>query len=97
MSELRIFVRIQKGNHMIKTTNDPKCAAQKNREQLQNQRKDFQERNRRSHRLIVKGAIIESMYPQTLTMSDDEFRDFLLRGNNLDAMREDEVGEELPW
>jgi lipid II:glycine glycyltransferase (peptidoglycan interpeptide bridge formation enzyme) len=82
---------------MIKTTNDPKSAAQKNREQLQNQRKDFQERNRRSHRLIVKGAIIESMYPQTLTMSDDEFRDFLLRGNNLDAMREDEVGEELPW
>ena len=97
MSELRIFVRIQKGNHMIKTTNDPKSAAQKNREQLQNQRKDFQERNRRSHRLIVKGAIIESMYPQTLTMSDDEFRDFLLRGNNLDAMRPDEVGEELPW
>ena len=97
MSELRIFVRVQKGNYMIQTTNDPKSAAQKNREQLQNQRKDFQERNRRSHRLIVKGAIIESMYPQTLTMSDDEFRDFLLRGNNLDAMREDEVGEELPW
>ena len=97
MSELRIFVRIQKGNHMIKTTNDPKSAEQKNREQLQTQRKDFQERNHRSHRLIVKGAIIESMYPETLTLSDDEFRDFLLRGNNLDAMREDEVGEELPW
>ena len=97
MSELRIFVRIQKGNHMIKTTNDPKSATQKNREQLQNQRKDFQERNHRSHRLIVKGAIIESMYPETITMSDDAFRDFLLRGNNLDAMREDEVGEELPW
>ena len=97
MSELRIFVRIQKGNHMIKTTNDPMSVAQKNHEQLQKQRKDILERNRRSHRLIVKGAIIESMYPQTLTMSADEFRDFLLRGNNLDAMREDEVGEELPW
>ena len=72
-------------------------AAQKNREQLQKQRKDILERNRRSHRLIVKGAIIESMYPETVTMSDDEFRDFLLRGNNLDAMREDEVGKELPW
>ena len=82
---------------MIKTTNDPKSEAQKNREQLQNQRKDFQERNRRSHRLIVKGAIIESMYPETVSLSDDEFRDFLLRGNNLDAMREDEVGEDLPW
>ena len=82
---------------MTKTTNDPMSAAQKNREQLQKQRKDILERNRRSHRLIVKGAIIESMYPETVTMSDDEFRDFLLRGNNLDAMREDEVGVELPW
>ena len=82
---------------MTKPSNTPMSAAQKNRELLQNQRKEYQERNRRSHRLIVKGAIIESMYPQTLTMSDDEFRDFLLRGNNLDAMREDEVGEELPW
>ena len=82
---------------MPKTSNKSMSAAQKNREQLQNQRKDFQERNRRSHRLIVKGAIIESMYPETVSMSDDEFRDFLLRGNNLDAMREDEVGKELPW
>ena len=82
---------------MTKTTNDPMSAAQKNGEQFQNQRKDFQERNRRSHRLIVKGAIIESMYPETVSMSDNDFRDFLLRGNNLDAMREDEVGEELPW
>ena len=82
---------------MTKTTNDPKSAAQKNREQLQKQRKDILERNRRSHRLIVKGAIIESMYPETVNMSDDEFRDFLLRGNNLDAIREDEVGKELPW
>ena len=87
----------QKGFIMTKTTNDPKSAAQKNHEQLQKQRKDILERNRRSHRLIVKGAIIESMYLETVTMSDDEFRDFLLRGNNLDAMKEDEVGVELPW
>ena len=97
MSEMRIFVRIQKGNHMIKTTNDPKSAAQKNRELLQNQRKEYQERNRRSHRLIVKGAIIENLFPETVTMNADDFRAFLLRGNTLDAMRPDEVGEELPW
>lgn len=82
---------------MMKVTNDPKTTTQKNREQLQNQREDFNERNRRSHRLIVKGAIIENMFPETVTMNDDDFRDFLLRGNTLDAMREDEVGEELPW
>ena len=82
---------------MTKPSNTPLSAAQRNRELLQNQRKEYQERNRRSHRLIVKGAIIENLFPKTVTMSDDEFRDFLLRGNNLDAMREDEVGEELPW
>ena len=82
---------------MPKTSNTPMSAAQKNREQLQNQRKDFQERNRRSHRLIVKGAIIENLFPETVTMSDEAFRDFLLRGNTLDAMRADEVGEEMPW
>ena len=82
---------------MTKTANDSKTTTQKNRELLQNQRKEYQERNRRSHRLIVKGAIIENLFPETVTMSDDAFRDFLLRGNTLDAMREDEVGEELPW
>ena len=97
MSEMRIIVRISERMHMTKATNDPKTMTQKNRELLQNQREDFKERNRRSHRLIVKGAIIENMFPETVTMSDDAFRDFLLRGNTLDAMREDEVGEELPW
>ena len=82
---------------MIKTTNNPKTTTQKNHELLQNQRKEYQERNRRSHRLIVKGAIIENMFPETVTMNDDAFRDFLLRGNRLDAMRADEVGEEMPW
>ena len=90
MSELRIFVRVQKGNHMIKTTNDPKSAAQKNREQLQNQRKDFQERNHRSHRLIVKGAIIENLFPKTTAMSADEFREFLLENIASDSDHWDE-------
>ena len=97
MSENRIIVRVSERIHMIRETSDLKTMTQKNRELLQNQREDFKERNRRSHRLIVKGAIIENMFPETVTMSDDAFRDFLLRGNTLDAMREDEVGEELPW
>ena len=94
---MRIIVRVLERTHMTKETNNPKTMTQKNRELLQNQRENFKERNRRSHRLIVKGAIIENMFPETVTMNDDDFRDFLLRGNILDAMREDEVGEELPW
>ena len=82
---------------MTKQTNQPKTAEQKNRELLKNQRADCQERNRRSHRLIIKGAIIENLFPETVDMDNDDFRDFLLRGNTLDAMRPDEVGEELPW
>ena len=82
---------------MTKQIIQPKTSEQKNRELLKRQRADCQERNRRFHRLIVKGAIIENLFPETVTMSDDDFRDFLLRGNRLDAMRADEVGEEMPW
>ena len=63
---------------MIKTSNNHASAAQKNHELLQNQRKEYQERNRRSHRLIVKGAIIENLFPKTATMSADEFKEFIL-------------------
>ena len=63
---------------MTKTANDSKTTTQKNRELLQNQRKEYQERNRRNHRLIVKGAIIENLFPKTAAMNADEFREFLL-------------------
>ena len=75
---------------MTNTSNKSMSAAQKNREQLQNQRKDFQERNRRSHRLIVKGAIIENLFPKTATMSADEFREFLLENIASDSDHWDE-------
>ena len=63
---------------MTKTANDSKTTTQQNRELLQNQRKEYQERNRRSHRLIVKGAIIENLFPKTAAMSADEFKEFIL-------------------
>jgi hypothetical protein len=97
MSEMRIIVRISERTRMTKETNNPKITTQKNRELLKRQRAECMERNRRSHRLIVKGAIMENLFPETVTMSDDAFRDFLLRGNRLDAMRADEAGEEMPW
>ena len=68
-------------------------AAQRNRELLQNQRKEYQERNRRSHRLIVKGAIIENLFPKIVTMSADEFKEFILENMASDS----ELSDGYSW
>jgi len=78
---------------MTKPSNNPMSAAQKNRELLQNQRKEYQERNRRSHRLIVKGAIVENLFPKTVTMSADEFKEFLLENIASDS----ELQDDFSW
>ena len=78
---------------MPKPSNNPMSAAQKNRELLQNQRKESQERNRRSHRLIVKGAIIENLFPKTATMSADEFNEFILENMASDS----ELSDDYSW
>ena len=78
---------------MTKPSNNPMSAAQKNRELLQNQRKEYQERNRRSHRLIVKGAIIENLFPKTITMSADEFKEFILENMASDS----ELSDDFSW
>ena len=82
---------------MTKPSNNPMSAAQRNRELLQNQRKEYQERNRRSHRLIVKGAMIENLFPKTVTMSADEFREFLLEHVSIDSEESDDVKEDFSW
>ena len=78
---------------MTKPSNNPMSAAQKNRELLQNQRKEYQERNRRSHRLIVKGAIVENLFPKTVTMSADEFKEFILENMASDS----ELSDDYSW
>ena len=78
---------------MTKPSNNPMSAAQRNRELLQNQRKEYQERNRRSHRLIVKGAIIENLFPKTVTMSADEFKEFILEYMASDS----ELSDDYSW
>ena len=78
---------------MTKPSNNPMSAAQRNRELLQNQRKEYQERNRRSHRLIVKGAIIENLFPNTVTMSADEFKEFILENMASDS----ELSDDYSW
>ena len=78
---------------MTKPSNNPMSAAQRTRELLQNQRKEYQERNRRSHRLIVKGAIIENLFPKTVTMSADEFKEFILENITSDS----ELSDDFSW
>ena len=78
---------------MTKPSNNPMSAAQRNRELLQNQRKESQERNRRSHRLIVKGAIIENLFPKTVTMNADEFKEFILENMASDS----ELSDDYSW
>ena len=78
---------------MKNSSNNPMSATHKNRELLQNQRKEYQERNRRSHRLIVKGAIIENLFPKTAAMSADEFKEFILENMASDS----ELSDDYSW
>ena len=78
---------------MKNSSNTTLSAEQKNHELLQNQRKEYQERNRRSHRLIVKGAIIENLFPKTATMSADEFKEFILENMASDS----ELSDDFSW
>ena len=78
---------------MKNSSNKTLSAEQKNHELLQNQRKEYQERNRRSHRLIVKGAIIENLFPKTATMSADEFKEFILENMASDS----ELSDDFSW
>ena len=49
-----------------------------NRQKILTNRERDQERRDRTHRLIEKAAIIESLYPHTIDMSGEEFKTFLL-------------------
>ncbi len=44
---------------------------------LANRERDA-ERRERTHRLIEKGAIVENIFPQTVNMSSDGFKNFLI-------------------
>ena len=48
-----------------------------NREKILRQKLSREERRTRSHRLIVRGAVFESIVPETKTMTDEEAAAFL--------------------
>ena len=48
-----------------------------NREKMLRQKLSREERRTRSHRLIVRGAVFESIVPEAKTMTDEEAKAFL--------------------
>ena len=48
-----------------------------NREKMLRQKLSKEERRTRSHRLIVRGAVFESIVPEAKTMTDEEAADLL--------------------
>ncbi len=50
-----------------------------NRAKILTNRERDAERRERTHRLIEKGAIVESVIPQTIAMSSEEFKSFLIK------------------
>ncbi len=60
-------------------TNTEKIRQLNNRIKIFANRERDAERRERTHRLIEKGAIIESVIPQTIAMSSEEFKSFLIK------------------
>jgi len=75
---------------IIKKLHDEKAANTEEIRQLENRNKILMNRKRdierreRTHRLIEKGAVAESVFPHTSTMSGEEFKSFLLRFEHMD-------------
>ncbi len=49
-----------------------------NRIKILTNRERYIERRERTHRLIGKGAIVESVLPQSVNMSSGDFKEFLI-------------------
>ena len=57
--------------------NKKKIRQFENREKIIKQKLSVEERRTRSHRLIVRGAVFESIVPEAKTMTDEEAAAFL--------------------
>ena len=57
--------------------NKKKIRQLENREKVLRQKLSQEERRTRSHRLIVRGAVFESIVPEAKTMTDEEAAAFL--------------------
>ena len=59
-----------------------------NREKVLRQKLSQEERRTRSHRLIVRGAVFESIVPEAKTMTDEEAAAFLRLALTSEPVRE---------
>ena len=59
-----------------------------NREKMLRQKLSKEERRTRSHRLIVRGAVFESIVPEAKTMTDEEAAALLRRALTSEPVRE---------
>lgn len=56
---------------------------QKHYETLKQKRDQIQERKARTRRLIIRGAIAEKVFPNSITLSDTEFEQMLFRMSDI--------------
>ena len=79
---------------MSKSLEAQKAQAEKEVHQLQNRQKILlnrirnKERRARNHRLIVHGAILESVFPAIISTDGEVVRDFLIEISHLPGVRE---------
>ncbi len=59
--------------------NTEKIRQLNNRIKILTNRERDAERRERTHRLIEKGAIVESVLPQTINMSSENFKAFIIK------------------
>ncbi len=67
-----------------KVDNTEEIRQLQNRQKILTNQVRLEERRERTHRLIEKGAIVESIFPATAELSGEDFKAFLLqltRGN----------------
>ena len=68
---------------MAKTTAEKIVSVQERRQQLDNEMKRLQqqeraeERKKRNHRICKRGGLLEKLLPDTITLTDEQFEQFL--------------------
>ena len=76
MSKKKPPTTIEECNAEMELT-QKKIRQYENREKMLRQKLSREERRTRSHRLIVRGAVFESIVPEAKTMTDEEAAAFL--------------------
>lgn len=63
----------------VKEIEELRILQERHRQQIKENKEKTLQRKNRTHRLIVRGAIAESVVPDSDKMSDEEFQQFLYK------------------